>query len=90
MTTSSQLRIRVLPKTAARLKKIPPRLRAKVVSLLIESIINKVDLIELLSLRKDLVSLGVLLNQSLRTSWGKSVDGEAASALVTKLNKFLA
>jgi hypothetical protein len=89
MTTSSQLRIRVLPNTSARLKKIPPRLRAKVVSLLIESIINKIDLTELLSLRKDLVSLGVLLNQSLRTSWGQSVDGQAASALVTKLNKFL-
>jgi hypothetical protein len=89
MNPSSQLRVRLQPKTAARLKKLPPRLRTKVVSLLIASVIDKVDLTELMKARKELVSLGVLLNQSLRTSWGKKCDEQAADKLLKKLEVLL-
>lgn len=89
MTTTSQLRVRLLPNTASRLKKLSPRLRAKVVSLLIESAIQNVDLDALLLARKDLVNLGTLLNQSLRTSWGKNCDEQAATKILKKLGGLL-
>jgi hypothetical protein len=48
-----------------------------------------VDLGELLAMRKELTSLGNLLNQSLRVSWGKAADREALRAVVTKLEDVL-
>jgi hypothetical protein len=46
-----------------------------------------IDLAELLPLRRSLMNWGNLLNQSLRTSWGKSVDGEAAAVMVKRLRE---
>jgi hypothetical protein len=51
---------------------------------------DDVDLNELIQSRSQLTSLGVLINQSLRTSWGKSTDGVAMRELLKKLERILA
>jgi hypothetical protein len=50
---------------------------------------ERIDLKELLALRPTLVNLGTLLNQSLRTSWGQSVDGATADELVRVLGRLV-
>jgi hypothetical protein len=82
---SSQLRIRLSPAAAKHYADIPPLARSRVISFILNMHAAKVDPAELLSSRHVLVNLGTLLNQSLRTSWGKSSDAQAASELVRVL-----
>jgi len=56
---------------------------------LLASIPEGLDLNELLLARRELISLGVLINQSLRLSWGQTTDGVAMNALLKKLQRIL-
>ena len=84
---TKQLRIRVSPQIAAQFEGLPPRARGQAVSLVLGAWAGGLDLRELLKLRQVLVNAGNLLNQSLRTSWGKSADAEAAAQLVRLLRR---
>jgi len=86
---SKQLRIRLSKNVADKFLSLPPRLRSKVVSFLISSSDLGVDLNELLSVRRELVSLGTLINQGLKTSWGQTVNAAAMRSLNQKLGKLL-
>jgi hypothetical protein len=51
--------------------------------------LERVDLAALLEMRRELVSLGNLLNQALRLSWGTAVDRDALREVVLKLGRLL-
>jgi hypothetical protein len=87
--TSKQLRVRTSEAVATRLLALPPRARSRAVSLMVAAAMEQVDLAALLDLRGELVRLGNLLNQSLRTSWGAAADRDALQAIVTKLGRVL-
>jgi hypothetical protein len=89
MTTASptQLRIRITPQAMVKYRDLPPLARQRVVSMILSAEAERVDLNELLAMRKVLVNLGTLLNQSLRTSWGQATDGTAAADLVGVLRR---
>jgi hypothetical protein len=74
---STQLRISILPEAAAYYRTIPRTLQKRVISTILAAHAMKIDLNALLETRKVLVTCGSLLNQSLRTSWGKAVDHKA-------------
>jgi hypothetical protein len=84
---TKQIRIRLSKSVADKFLTLPPRLRSKVVSLLISSSNLGLDLNELLGMRRELVSLGTLINQSLKTSWGQTVDATAMRSLNQKLGR---
>jgi hypothetical protein len=73
----------------AKYKKIPPLARQRLISMILVAEAEKFDLGELLAVRMVLVNLGTLLNQSLRTSWGQTSDGVAASELVGVLRRLV-
>lgn len=86
---TTQMRIRVSPGVARKLSTLSPRARCRAVSMMVAAAMEGVDLGELLAMRKELTSLGNLLNQSLRASWGAAADREALRAVVTKLEDVL-
>lgn len=90
MSPSLQLRIRLSKGSAQRFLALPPRSRSRAVSFLLASVQDGLDLAELLQARRELISLGVVINQSLRLSWGKTTDGVALRALLKKLDRILA
>jgi hypothetical protein len=59
------------------------------VSLIVSAALERVDLAALLEMRRELVSLGNLLNQALRLSWGTAVDRDALREVVLKLGRLL-
>jgi hypothetical protein len=83
--TPTQLRIRLTPEAMSKYKDIPPLARLRVISFLLNAHAKDINLGELLAMRRVLVNLGNLLNQSLKTSWGKSTDAAAASEVVMLL-----
>lgn len=85
----TQIRIRLSPEAMAKYQQIPPLARQRLVSLILMAAAERVDLGEVLAMRKVLVNLGTLLNQSLRTSWGLSADGAAASEVVRVLRRLV-
>jgi len=89
MKGSTQLRISLSPGAAARLQKLPPIARSRVVSMLLGAQAEGVDLPALLGMRSELTRLGNLLNQSLRTSWGSSTDALAAERVIKILEGVL-
>jgi hypothetical protein len=84
MKNSVQLRIRMPRQEATRWLALPPSSRSKAVSLVL-SAAGTCDLNELAAMRRELSSLGTLLNQSLRTSLGKSVNINALNECVSVL-----
>lgn len=84
---TKQLRIRVTHQIAAQFEALPPRARGQAVSLILGARASGLDLQELLKLRQVVVNTSNLLNQSLRTSWGRTVDAEAATELVRLLRR---
>ena len=90
MNSGNQLRIRLSKGVATRLASLPPRSRSRAVSFLVASVLDGLNLSELLQARRELVSLGVLINQSLRSSWGQSTDAIALRRLANKLQRILA
>ena len=89
MNQTNQLRIRLSKGMASRLASLPPRSRSRAVAFLLASVQDGLDLAELLQARRELISLGVLINQSLRLSWGQTTDGVALHALLHKLQRIL-
>jgi len=57
------------------------------VSLILGAWASGLNLQELLKVRQVVVNTSNLVNQSLRTSWGRTVDAEAASQLVRLLRQ---
>ena len=57
--------------------------------MMISATMENLDLGELLAMRREMVALGNLLNQSLRLSWGGSVDESALRGVVEKLGGLL-
>ena len=86
---TNQIRIRLTDQTARRLLTLSPRARCRAASLMISATMDNIDLDELLAMRRELVALGNLLNQSLRLSWGASVDESALRGVVKKLGGLL-
>ena len=86
---TNQLRIRLTDQTARRLLTLPPRARCRAASMMISATMDNIDLGELFAMRRELVALGNLLNQSLRLSWGGSVDESALRGVVEKLGGLL-
>ena len=86
---SKQLRIRTSEAVATRLLALSPRARSRAVSLMVAGALEQVDLAALLELRGELVRLGNLLNQSLRTTWGAAADHDVLHAIVAKLGRVL-
>lgn len=70
---------------ARRFSDLPPKARMRVVSLLLSSAALGFDLRELIAIRRELVSLGILLNQSLQASWGQVPDADVHRAISKKL-----
>jgi len=90
MNTTTQIRIRISKPVASRLSSLPPLSRGRAISFLLASTQEGLDLNELLLARRDLISLGVLINQSLRLSWGETTDGVALHALLKIFQRILA
>lgn len=84
---TKQMRIRVSPQIAAQFEALPPRARGQAVSLILGAWAGGLDLQALLKVRQVVVNTSNLVNQSLRTSWGRTVDAEAASQLVRTLRQ---
>lgn len=68
---------------------LPPKARMRVVSLLLSSAVLEFDLKELIAIRRELVSLGNLLNQSLQASWGQAPDAGVHREISKKLQEVL-
>jgi hypothetical protein len=86
---SKQLRIRITDEAGKVYLDLPPLARGRAVSMILLWAARRINLVALLHLRGELVRLGTLLNQSLRTSWGRSCDGEAARKIVKILERNL-
>lgn len=83
-----RIRIRINNEAGERLAGLRPVFRSQVVALVLEAHALGVDLVELLSARRELIRLGTLLNQSLRASRGVLTDAEIvqeAAKIVTAL-----
>ena len=86
MKTSVQLRIRLPQAQAALWLALPPSVRAKAVAMVLGATGN-INLAELVSMRRELVNLGTLLNQSLCVSRGRSVDDATLKQCVSLLSR---
>ena len=85
-----RIRIRINREMGERLAGLRPVLRGQVVATVLEAHAAGVDLAELLAVRRELVRLGTLLNQSLRVSRGALPDAAAvqdAAQIITALTR---
>lgn len=89
MNKTIQLRVRLSSEIARPFLMLPPKARSRALSLLISSSTAKVDLDQLIRFRSELASLGNLVNQSLRASWGEKVDQVAIEKIVKILRRLL-
>jgi hypothetical protein len=87
---TKQLRIRLGDEAWKQFYDLPPRARGQAVSLILSAWGLGVNLRELLKVRQDVARATNLLNQSLRTSWGRSADSDAASEMVRLLRRVIA
>ena len=86
---TKQLRIRLGDEAWKQFRDLPPRARGQAVSLILGAGGLGVNLRELLRVRQDVARASNLMNQSLKTSWAKSVDAEAASEMVRLFRRVL-
>lgn len=84
-----QVRLRIAPAAAEQLQPLPARVRAEVVTLLINSALAHVPIERLAGFRQELKNLGLLLNQSLRVSRGQSCDVVAVKSAAEVINKLI-
>ena len=75
---------------ASGLRVLPVAARHRAVAIMLRAQMDRVDLASLVALRSELASLGTLINQSLRTSWGRETDREAAENVLAKLKGLFA
>ncbi|MCE0499084.1 MAG: hypothetical protein LV481_14180 [Methylacidiphilales bacterium] len=54
-------------------------------AIMLSAQMEKIDLGALLAMRGELASLGNLINQSLRTTWGQETDRASAENVLAKL-----
>jgi len=87
---NTQVRLRLPREIASGLRVLPVSARHRAVAIMLRAQMEKIDLGALVAMRGELVALGTLLNQSLRTSWGQETDREAAETVVTKLHGLFA
>ena len=83
---SVQVRVRVPEGVAKSLLDLAPRQRANALGLLLAEKANGIDLQKLLQADASLIRIGVLMNQSLRTSGGRSVDLVALQNAIKLIN----
>ena len=88
MKTSTQIRVRLPRVEAEKWMTLPPTSRAKAVALGLRAAGN-IDLKQLVGMRRELVNLGTLLNQSLEASCGRTVDGNALNECVGLIKKLV-
>jgi hypothetical protein len=86
MKNSVQLRVRLPKAKAALWLALPPSVRAKAVAMVMGAV-GDINLVELAAMRRELVNLGTLMNQSLCVSHGRSVDDDALKACVALLSR---
>ena len=87
---NQQLRLRLPSDIAEKLRALPIPVRNQLVAIMLRAQMERIDLFELTAMRKELVSLGTLINQSLRTSWGRETNREAVISVVTKFQRLFA
>ena len=87
--TRKQVRLRLGQATAEQLRCLPHGVRAEVVTLVVNAALARVPVSQLVGYRQELKNLGLLLNQSLRSSRGKSVDVVALAKVVEVVNKLM-
>lgn len=88
MKKSYQLRVRLPANHASQWLLLPPTVRSKAIAILLSSA-NKIDLLELVNMRRELSNLGNLLNQSLSISRGQTVDEAALNSCIKLLSSLL-
>jgi hypothetical protein len=86
MKNSTQIRVRLPGINASKWLELPPSSRAKAVAVVLNAW-GEIDLKELVAMRRELVNLGTLLNQSLAVSYGQGVDEKSLSQCVGLLKK---
>ena len=86
MKNSIQLRVRLPRSQAARWLALPPPVRAKAVALVMATAGN-IDLAELAAMRRELINLGTLINQSLKLSHGSTINEAALNECVSLLSR---
>jgi len=84
-----QIKLRLEPAVAQKLRELPPALRAEVVALIINASLGKqgVQVASLTGYRQELKNLGLLLNQSLRLSHGQAFDVVVVEQVVEVINQ---
>ena len=85
-----RIRIRLQNDMGERLAGLRPVLRSQVVAMVLEAHGLGLDLGQLLAVRRELVRLGTLLNQSLRVSRGMLIDAaavEQAAKIILELTR---
>jgi hypothetical protein len=87
---NQQLRLRLPSDIVTHLRGVPIPVRNQLVAVMLRAQIHKIDLPALIALRTELASLGSLINQSLRSSWGRETHREAVTAVVVELQKLFA
>jgi hypothetical protein len=87
-TTSVSLgRARLPQGLAGQLNALPPGLRGRVVAFVLLAHVQGLNLPQLVAASTELRRLGVLVNQSLRASAGRSVDVVALQEAAKKVNQ---
>ena len=86
MKNSTQIRVRLPRKQAQRMMALPPSSRSKAVAMILNAC-GEIDLRELVTMRRELVNLGTLLNQSLKASRGQRVNENNLGQCVALLKK---
>ena len=86
MKNSTQIRVRLPSNQAQKWLTLPPSSRAKAVAMVLNAA-GEIDLPELAKMRRELVNLGTLLNQSLAASHGRRVDEITLGQCVSLLKK---
>jgi hypothetical protein len=82
---SEQIRIRIPNDIAFKLRSLSISERNQVIAAILRANVHQFDLTALTGMRKELTSLGTLINQSLRTTWGMETNREAAELVIQKL-----
>lgn len=84
-----QVRLRLSPTVALQLRDLPARARAEVIALVTNAALAKVPIVQLVGYRQELKNLGLLLNQSLRVSSGRSVNVEAVARVGEVISRLI-
>ena len=84
-----QIKLRLEPAAAQKLRQLPASVRAEVLALLINAALGQqaIEIASLAGYRQELKNLGLLLNQSLRLSCGQTFDVAAVEKTVAVIQQ---